>query len=138
MSKALTVKVPVTKVIAALEVSLAKLESDYAAQEQLEAKYNKAREAWIKAIQEYAIAHVKKAVNLRTNYRSWNSTLNIDYDIIVDEKDLPKEPEKNYTVIHTSDYKESKEDMTSALRILKMTEEEFVSTSTMKAVSKYL
>jgi hypothetical protein len=138
MSKALTVKVPVTKVIAALEVSLAKLESDYAAQEQLEAKYNKAREAWIKAIQEYAIAHVKKAVNLRTNYRSWNSTLNIDYDIIVDEKDLPKEPEKDYTTIHTSDYKEAKEDMTSALRILKMTEEEFVSTSTMKAVSKYL
>ena len=138
MSKALTVKVPVTKVIEALEASLAKLEKDYTAQEQLEAKYQKAREGWNKEIQDYAVAHVKKAINMRVNYRAWNKTLNIDYDITVDEKDLPKEPEKDFITIHTSDYKESKEDITSALRILKMTEEDFVSTSTMKAVSKYL
>jgi DNA repair exonuclease SbcCD ATPase subunit len=138
MSRALTVKVPVTKVIEALESSLAKLETNYLAQETNEAKYQKAREAWTKEIQDYAIAHVKKAVNLRTNYRSWNNTLNIDYDIMVSEKDLPKEPEKDFVTIHHHEYKETKEDISSALRILKMTEEEFVSASTMKAVSKYL
>jgi hypothetical protein len=138
MSRALTVKVPVAKVIAALESSLAKLEKDYSTQEESEAKYQKTREAWIKEIQEFAIANVKKAVNLRTNYRAWSSTLNIDYDIMVNEKDLPKEPEKDFVTIHHHSYKDSKEEIESALRLLKMTDEEFVSASTMKAISKYL
>jgi hypothetical protein len=138
MSRALTVKVPVTKVIEALEASLTTLETNYTAQEANEAKYQKAREAWIKEIQAFAIENVKKAVNLRTNYRAWSSTLNIDYDIMVNEKDLPKEPEKDFVTIHHHEYKESKEEIASALRILKMTDEEFVAASTMKAISKYL
>jgi len=138
MSRAITVKVPVAKVITALEASLTKLEKDYSTQEESEAKYQKKREAWVKEIQEYAIAHIKKAVNLRTNYRAWSSTLNIDYDIMVNEKDLPKEPEKDFVTIHHHSYKDSKEEIESALRILKMTDEEFVAASTMKAISKYL
>jgi hypothetical protein len=138
MSRALTVKVPVTKVIAALEASLAKLEKDYSTQEGKEAKYQKAREAWIKELTNYAIANIKSAVNFRTNYREWNNTLNIDYDITVNEKDLPKEPEKDFVTIHQHSYNDSKEEIESALRILKMTDEEFVAASTMKAISKYL
>lgn len=138
MSRALTVKVPVTKVIAALESSLTTLETNYTAQEANEAKYQKAREVWIEEIQAFAIANIKKAVNLRTNYRAWSSTLNIDYDIMVNEKDLPKEPEKDFVTINHHEYKESKEEISSALRILKMTDEEFVAASTMKAISKYL
>jgi hypothetical protein len=138
MSRALTVKVPVAKVITALEASLTTLETNYTAQEANEAKYQKSREAWIKEIQAFAIENVKKAVNLRTNYRAWSSTLNIDYDIMVNEKDLPKEPEKDFVTVSHHEYKESKEEIESALRILKMTDEEFVAASTMKAISKYL
>jgi hypothetical protein len=138
MSKAITVKVAVPKVIEALEASLAKLEKDYSTQEESEAKYQKKREAWVKEIQEYAIAHIKKAVNLRTNYRAWSSTLNIDYDIMVSEKDLPKEPEKDFVTIHHHSYKDSKEEIENALRVLKMTDEETVSASTMRSIARYL
>ena len=138
MSKAITVKVAVPKVIEALEASLAKLEKDYSTQEESEAKYQKKREAWVKEIQEYAITHIKKAVNLRTNYRAWSSTLNIDYDIMVNEKDLPKEPEKDFVTIHHHSYKDSKEEIENALRVLKMTDEETVSASTMRSIARYL
>ena len=138
MSKAITVKVAVPKVIEALEASLAKLEKDYSTQEESEAKYQKKREAWVKEIQEYAIAHIKKAVNLRTNYRAWSSTLNIDYDIMVSEKDLPKEPEKDFVTIHHHSYKDSKEEIENALRVLKMTDEETASASTMRSIARYL
>ena len=138
MSRAITVKVPVAKVITALEASLSTLEKNYATQEESEAKYQKKREAWTKELTNYAVANIKSAVNLRTNYRSWNNTLNIDYDITVSEKDLPKEPEKDFVTIHAHSYNEQKEEMESALRILKMTDEEFVAASTMKAISRYL
>ena len=136
--KAISVKIATPRVIKALEDSLAKLESEYASQEANEAKFQSAHEAWKKQIGEWAIAHFSKAENLRTNYRSWNNNLNVDFDIVVKEGDFPKEPEKNFEVIHTHTYKEMKEDITNALTILKMTDEETVNASTMKQIAKYL
>jgi len=54
------------------------------------------------------------------------------------EKDLPVEPEKDFEVIHSSTYRESKKEMTNAIRLLKMTDEETVNTSTYNAVAQYL
>jgi len=136
--KAISVKIATPKVIKALETALAKLESDYSSQEANEAKYEKARKAWQKEISDYAIANIKKAENFRTNYRSWNNTLNIDYDLTVAEKDLPKEPQRDFTVMHQHSYNEQKEEMQNAIRILKMTDEEVVNTSTYNAVARYL
>jgi hypothetical protein len=138
MSRAITVKVATPKVIKALETRLAELEKNYASQEANEAKYEKSRKAWQKEIQDYAIANIKKAENLRTNYRSWNNQLNIDFDLTVSEKDLPKEPQRDYETIHQHTYREMKEDITNALTILKMTDEETVNASTMKQIAKYL
>ena len=138
MSRQITVKVATTKVIKALEGTLAKLEKDYATQGANEAKYQKAQEKWRKEIGKWAIDHFSKAENLRTNYRSWNKTLNVDFDIIVSESEFPAEPEKDFEVIHTHTYKEMKEDITNALTILKMTDEETVNASTMKQIAKYL
>jgi hypothetical protein len=136
--KAISVKIATPKVIKALEASLAKLESDYASQEANEAKYEKLRKAWQKEISDYAIANIKKAENFRTNYRAWNNTLNIDYDLTVSEKDLPKEPSRDFVTMHQHTYNEQKEEMLNAIRILKMTDEETVSTSTYQAVARYL
>jgi hypothetical protein len=136
--KAISVKIATPKVIKALEASLAKLEADYASQEANEAKYEKARKAWQKEISEYAVANIKKAENFRTSYRSWNNTLNIDYDLTVSEKDLPSEPERDFVTIHQSNFRDQKEEMLNAIRILKMTDEETVSTSTYQAVARYL
>jgi hypothetical protein len=136
--KAISVKIATPKVIKALETALAKLEADYASQEANEAKYEKLRKAWQKEVQDYAIANIKKAENFRTNYRSWSNNLNIDFDLTVLEKDLPKEPEKDFETLHVHTYREQKEEISNAIRILKMTDEEVVSTSTYNAVARYL
>ena len=138
MTRAITVKVATTKVIKALETRLATLEKDYASQTENEAKFGKAQEAWRKEIGKWAIANFSKAENLRTNYRNWNNTLNVDFDIITKEGTFPTEPEKDYDVIHQHSYREMKEDITNALTILKMTDEETVNASTMKQIAKYL
>jgi hypothetical protein len=136
--KAISVKIPTQRVIASLEQALNKLELDYTSQEENEAKHNKAYEAWKKEIGEWAIANFSKAENLRTNYRSWNKTLNVDFDVTVSAENLPTEPEKNYEVIHQHTYREMKEEISNAIRILKMTDEEVVNTSTYNAVARYL
>ena len=136
--KAISVKIATPKVIKALEDALTKLEADYASQEANEAKYEKARKSWQKEVQDYAIANIKKAENFRTNYRSWSNNLNIDFDLTVAEKDLPKEPEKDFVTMHQSTFREQKEEMQNAIRILKMTDEEVVNTSTYNAVARYL
>ena len=138
MSRAITVKVATPKVIKALETRLATLEKDYASQEANEAKFQKKHTAWKKEIGDWAIKNFSKAENLRTNYRSWNNTLNVDFDIITKEGSFPTEPEKDYEQIHQHTYREMKEDITNALTILKMTDEETVNASTMKQIARYL
>ena len=136
--KAISVKIPTQRVIAGLETALAKLEKDYATQGANEAKFQKKHEAWKKEIGKWAIANFSKAENLRTNYRNWNNNLNVDFDIVVKEGDFPAEPEKDYETIHQHTYREQKEEITNAIRILKMTDEEVVNTSTYNAVARYL
>ena len=136
--KAISVKIPTQRVINALETKLAELESNYANQEANEAKYELARKAWQKELADYAVANIKEAENFRTSYRSWNNQLNIDFDLTVAEKDLPKEPERDFEQIHQHTYREQKEEMANAIRILKMTDEEVVNTSTYNAVARYL
>ena len=136
--KAISVKIPTQRVIAGLETSLAKLEMDYATQGENERKHLVAYEAWKKQIGEWAIANFSKAENLRTNYRSWNKNLNVDFDITVSEGEFPTEPEKDFDTIHQHNYREQKEEMQNAIRILQMTDEEVVNTSTYNAVARYL
>ena len=136
--KAISVKIATPKVIKALETRLAELEKSYATQGENEAKYQKSREKWQKEVAKFAMAHFAKAENLRTNYRAWNKTLNVDFDLIVNETEFPKEPEKDFEVVHTHTYNEMKEEITNAIRILKMTDEEVVNTSTYNAIARYL
>ena len=136
--KAINVKIATPKVIKALEVKLAEIKKAYAEQGANEAKYQKAREKWQKEIGKWAVANFSKADNIRTNYRQWNKTLNVDFDLIVNESDFPAEPEKDYEIIHSHTYNELKEEIENAIRILKMTDEEVVSTSTYNAIARYL
>ena len=136
--KAISVKIPTQRVIAGLEASLAKLEMDYASQEQKEAEYQLLYKAWQKELADFAIANFSKAENIRTNFRHWNKNLNIDFDITVVEGQFPTEPEKDFDTIHQHTYREQKEEMQNAIRILKMTDEEVVNTSTYNAVARYL
>jgi hypothetical protein len=137
-SKPISVKIATSKVIKALEVKLAQVNADFTNQDELEAKFQKEMEKWRKEVAKFATANISKAENLRTNYRQWNKTLNVDFDLITDEKDFPKEPERKYEVIHIHTYREMKEELENAIRILKMTDEEVVSTSTYNAIARYL
>ena len=136
--KAISVKIPTARVIKALEQSLNKLELDWTSQEANEAKYQKAYEKWKKEVIDYAVANIKKAENFRTNYRHWSNNLNIDFDLTVTEKEMPKEPEKDFVTMHQHSYNEQKEEISNAIRILSMTDEEVVNTSTYNAVARYL
>jgi hypothetical protein len=136
--KAISVKIPTQRIITSLEQALNKLELDYTSQETKEANYQVAYKKWQKELADFAIANFAKAENIRTNYRSWNKTLNVDFDIIGSEANFPAEPEKDFEVIHKHIYNEMKEEISNAIRILKMTDEETVSTSTYQAVARYL
>jgi phosphoenolpyruvate-protein kinase (PTS system EI component) len=136
--KAISVKIATPKVIKALEQALNKLELDYTSQEASEAKYQKAYKAWQKELATFALDKITKAENIRTNYRSWNNTLNVDFDLILKDGEFPKEPEKDFEQIHVHSYKAMKEEISNAIRILKMTDEEVVNTSTYNAIAQYL
>jgi hypothetical protein len=137
--KAISVKIPTQRVITALETKLAELEANYKTQDENEAKFQKALKAWNEELVKYAIAQISRAENLRTNYREWNKMLNVDFDIKVESgTDFPAEPEREFEQVHNHTYREQKEEISNAIRILKMTDEETVSTSTYQAVARYL
>ncbi len=136
--KAISVKIATTKVIKALETRLAELEANYKKQDENEAKFQKSIEKWKKEVAKFATANITKAENIRTNYRAWNKTLNVDFDLTLNEGDFPQQPERDFEVVHQHTYNEMKEEISNALRILKMTDEEVVSTSTYNAVARYL
>ena len=136
--KAINVKIATLKVITALENRLVELEANYKKQDENEAKYNEALEAWKKELFAFAIANIDKAQNVRTNYRQWTNNLNVDFDLTVKENEFPAEPTRDFEQIHQHTYREMKEEMENAIRILKMTDEEVVSTSTYNAIARYL
>lgn len=136
--KAISVKIPTQRVIAGLETALAKLEADHSSQKANEEKFDKAYEVYKAELISYAVANITQAINFRTNYRSYNNNLNIDFDLVVPEKDLPVEPERDYERFSQHEYKEQKAEMSNAIRILRMTDEEVVNTSTYNAVARYL
>ena len=136
--RTINVKIPTTKVIKALENRLAVIKAEYKAQDELEAKYQQSYEQWKNKVAKLAVNKIKEANNLRTNYRSWNKTLNVDFDVTIDEKDFPKEPERAYEVISAHTYNDTVDEIENALRILKLTDDEVVSTSTYNSIAQYL
>ena len=136
--RTLNVKIPTAKVIKALEQALNKLELDYTSQDEAESKYQKSMDKWRKDMNSWAMSNFSKAKDIRTNYRIWNKTLNVDFDLITDEKDFPQEPERNFEQMSVHTYRDMKDEMSNAIRILKMTDEETVSTSTYNSIARYL
>jgi len=136
--RTINVKLPTAKVITALQQALAKLELDYTSQDEAEIKYQKAAEKWRKEVIKFAVDNISKAENIRTTYRQWNGNLNVDFDLAIKDNTLPKEPERDFETMHINTYKDMKEEIANAIRILQLTDEETVSTSTYNSIAKYL
>ena len=64
--------------------------------------------------------------------------MNVDFDITCDAKDFPQEPDRDYEVMPSHQYRDDVEEIENAIRILKLTDEEVVSTSTYNSIAKYL
>ena len=137
-SRAISVKVPTVKVIKALETKLEKVKADWLSQEANEANYQKSLDKHKKTIIDFAIANIKSASNFRTSYQTWHNKINIDFDVLTDGVDFPKEPTRDFVVMYQHAYDSTLEEINNALNILKMTDEETVNASTMKTIAQYL
>jgi hypothetical protein len=135
--KAINVKIATTKVIKALETKLAQIQKDKANQATNEEKFNKAHEKWSKDVAKLALGAIAKAENLSANLR-YNGMINVDFNLPKGAIDLPAEPQKDFDTYHEWQYKEMVDEIENAIRILKMTDEEVVSTSTYNAIARYL
>ena len=135
--KAIQVKIATTKVIKALETKLAQIQKDKANQATNEEKFNKAHEKWSKDVAKLALGAIAKAENLSANLR-YNGMINVDFNLPKGAIDLPAEPQKDFDTYHEWQYKEMVDEIENAIRILKMTDEEVVSTSTYNAIARYL
>ena len=136
-SKSINVKIATAKVIKALEAKLVQIKKDKANQKVNEEKYSKAMEKYNKEIAKIALANITKATDLSAHTR-YNGELNVSFCIPKGSLELPAEPEKDFETFHDWQYKEMVEEIENAIRILKMTDEEVVSTSTYNAIARYL
>ena len=135
--KAINVKIATTKVIKALETKLAQLQKDKANQKVNEEKFDKAQKAYNKEIAKIALANISKAEDLSAHTR-YNGEIAVSFNLPKNSLDLPDEPQKDFESFHDWQYKEMVEEIENAIRILKMTDEEVVSTSTYNAIARYL
>ena len=135
--KSINVKIATSKVIKALENKLAQLQKDKANQKVNEEKFQKATEKWNKEVAKLALEHISKAKDLSANIR-YNGEVNVDLNLPKGIVELPEQPEKDFDTYHEWQYKEMVDEIENAIRILKMTDEETVSTSTYNSIARYL
>ena len=138
MARAMSVKVPTAKVITALEARLVKTQTEWDKRGEAEEKFQEQLKAWNEEVKKWAIARISNGENLRANYRSWTKSVNIDFDLPVKDGEFPAEPTREYENRAEWQVKAEVEEITNALNILRMTDEEYVNASTMKSISQYL
>jgi hypothetical protein len=135
--KAISVKIATNKVIKALETKLVEVKSDYANQEANKEKHRKAVEKWQKEVGKLALSAIAKAEDLSASTR-YNGEINVSFSLPKGSVELPAQPEKDFSEIHQWQFKEIVDEIENAIRILKMTDEEVVNTSTYNAIAQYL
>ena len=135
--KAISVKIATTKVISALEEAKARLEKNFSQQEANDEKHKKAVEKWQKEVGKLALSAIAKATDVSAHTR-YNGEINVSFSLAKGSIELPTEPKKDYETIHEWQYREQIGEIENAIRILKMTDEEVVSTSTYNAIARYL
>lgn len=132
----INVKLPVHKVVAALEAALVKAKASRERDAAIVQENMKATEEWEAAVFAVAAANFDKAMNKRFYDRTHNGTVNLDFDL--PSSLVPKRPEPKSIEYTESCWDTEIEELENTIRILKLTEDETISTSTYNAISKYL
>jgi seryl-tRNA synthetase len=138
----INVKVATKKVIEALEKSLIERKKQHAEYEKLEKAYQAAKEGATKKIATL-VKQGKVAIDdiTESGHYHWKRsnddevTFSIDVRVAKKVLGIPENPTNPFPY-HS--YKEDNQAIENAIRILKMTDEEYVSTSTYSAVSKFI
>ena len=138
MARAISVKVATPKVITALESKLAELESKLATSTANEEAFQTAWKQYQTQLQNYCVANISQATNFRVSHRAYNSLVNIDYDVPTNLAGFPVEPKRDFEAVYEHQVTSARTEITNALNILRMTDEEYVSASTMKSIASYL
>lgn len=135
--KSINVKIATSKVIKALENKLAKVKTDKANQKVNEEKFSRATQAWTKEVAKLALTSISKAEDLSAHVR-YDGRVNVDFYLSKGAIKLPDEPQRDFDSINDWQYKEIIDEIENAIRILKMTDEEVVNTSTYNSIARYL
>jgi hypothetical protein len=141
MSKALQVKIKVSVLLPALKKSLAERAKRFANNDKLQAEYEKAQEAYNAQLLKLVKAGKGKVTEAeKTHYYRHNSsdktvairaTFEFPKSIIGDE---PASPD----LYKEWSWRNDREALEQAIRVLEMTDQEYVSASTLKSVAEYL
>jgi len=144
-TKSITVKVATAKVIKALEIKsaeLAKTQALYTKEQEDNTaerlRYEKAVEKYQKDMIKAVLPHISKYKSGGVHYRAYNDTINVDVYIPAQGINLPTEPESPEYTSKQFSVASQLEEVNNAIRILKMTDEETVSTSTFNKIAQYL
>jgi len=135
MSKSLSVKVSTAKLIKALETALAKREKELSDHDKAQEAYDKERKEFIKNLPSLIGTKSITLADTNFNERAWKSELPevmFTYKLSPAVK-IPKAPEG----VHYSVRNEC-EEIRNAIAILKMTDDEYVSTNSYKGVAQYI
>lgn len=141
MSNKMAVKIKTGVVIDALEKALTLREKKFANSEKADKEYEKAREQYNADLLKL-VKSQKSEITDVTTYGGWRNTKKdkhqeMSVTIQVPTSMMPKEPE-NKADYPKYKYENEVEEINNALRLLKMTDQEYVNASTMKSVSQYL
>lgn len=140
MSKQMAVKVQTVKVIKALEEALKIRDKKFADSQKAQVDFDKEMAKHRDELFRLVKSPKAKVTEVNTYERWYNKgegEQEISVTIKVPKSLVPKEPE-NKSNYHERIYKEEVEEINNALRLLRMTDQEYVNASTMKSVSQYL
>jgi hypothetical protein len=137
-SKGIKVNVSRLKVIEALEKSLTKLETDYQIGKKLDADYEKQKSDWHNKVLKLTLPLINKTEYCNINIR-YNGTINVDFTLPAGSLVLPEEPKfEGKGQMADWQYEQETGEIQSAIRLLRMCEDETVNTATYASISQYL
>lgn len=141
MARNIAVRIKTEKVIASLEASLDTMRKEKETEKARKDKYDKDLEAWKKKVEKVALSMPKgKANNVtveRAAYYTNKDSYAVGYVVDVPKDKVPPRPESP-EVISEWEYRDAVENIENALRLLRMTDQEEVSTGTYNKIAKYL
>ena len=149
--KAINVKVARTKVIKALEVKVEEMKNAQMNFDLAYAKFESDYADWKSKVAHIAYANLdsvsdkSKTISVRNAWHN-DDKIRVDVEVEVEKTLLPAEPEAPKNPFQTSGYgrnyiggfEDRLAEITNAIRVLSMSDEEVVSTSTYQSVSRYL